>query len=127
MALKIFLILTYVMALVLSVTTFDSSDADKSHDFVIGERVFGDHLVLKKNVFVHREGIYHRQETFSVPEKHMRITKVIAYDQMTDDTGAYCQRLKGGVDEVNVTLEFTNIDTGKIDFVVELYALSVNQ
>lgn len=134
---KMPLTLTLAIALVLSMIALstaddecdddkcdvDKCDSDKSHNFCIGERVEGDRLVLKKPVYVQREGIYYHQERFSVPiKKEMRITKVVAEDQMTDGTGAYCELIKGGVNAANVTLEFSNLINGKIDFVVKLYA-----
>ncbi|XP_033212312.1 probable salivary secreted peptide [Belonocnema kinseyi] len=129
---KMPLILTFAIAMLLSMTVLsiadnecdeDKCDSDKSHHFCIGERVEGDRLVLKKAVYKQQEGICYHQERFSVPNKReMKITKVVAEDQMTDGTGAYCELIKGGVNEPNVTLEFSNMINGKIDFVVKLYA-----
>ncbi|XP_029176622.1 probable salivary secreted peptide [Nylanderia fulva] len=123
--------LAFIVAVFLAINTVPTDGAigqyaaaaNKSNNLIVGYRVPGDRLVLRRNIFKPSSWmkVIILEQTFNVSSWE-RITMIQSLDQMTNGKGAFASLLKGGPGFTNVTLRFTSQRNNSISHIVNIYA-----
>ncbi|XP_046735893.1 probable salivary secreted peptide [Diprion similis] len=96
--------------------------ANASHNLILGERKFGDRLLIRQAVVKSSAWLQIVKEdvTFHTLNRE-NITQVKALDQKTNGNGAYPSITYGGPANHNVTIHFKSQRGHGINFIVEIY------
>lgn len=114
---KISLLLTFIVIL----SNFGVR-GNQSHHLIVGSRIPGDSDMTRDYIYIVPElmKIITFEKNITLYNNY-KITKIAAYDQKRDGTGAYAFIISGGLGFQYVVLKFISQRGFGIDFVVELF------